>query len=315
MDFVNEEIISDLKKLNNNFREKFDNLGNLNKREIRINLRTYGKFVDLKKLNQDEIKNFSPMACVDGSVNRFGGSFPHYIDLFQGLSKVSDSKQRSFYTSKINSPLIEKIDIENEGEVRDKLLAKIEVEAALKTLEICDVKFILMDGNLIRYSILATEEFNKLKEICEKENIILSGFIKETKTDTLSELLLGKENLEIFDKDLLYGVLDEGEGFILYDDYSKKQERDISSMFVRTSNYPGVGGIEMLNSQREKILDVGNLTYSMTPRMSRGVPMIIDIVDSEVKLDDKLTEELILSYLDRDIVERIFVSERDLRRY
>ena len=43
--------------------------------------------------------------------------------------------------------------------------------------------------------------------------------------------------------------------------------------------------------------------------------IIIDMVDKEVKLDDKLTTELINSYVDRDVLERFFVSERSLRRY
>lgn len=315
MEVVNKEIIKELSNINESFKEKFNIISNIDKNEIRNRLSNFGEFIKLKKLEEGEFIRYNPMACVDGSVNRFGGSFPHYIDLFQGLSMVSGEESKSIFASNINSPLLDKIDEENSGEVRARLLAEIEVDVAIKSIIESKIKFLLMDGNLIRYSILATDKFNKLVELCESRGIIIAGFIKEAKTDTLSELVFKNKDLDIYDKDLLYGILDEGEGYILFDEYSKKQERNISSMFLRGAFYPGVAGIEVLNSQRDYLLDIGNLCYSLTTSTSRGVPMIIDMVDKKVKLDDKLTEELIMSYLDRDIIQRVFVSERSLRTY
>lgn len=315
MEVVNKEIVRELRNINESFKEKFNIISNIDKTEIRNRLSDFGNFFKLKKLGKEELSNYNPMACVDGSVNRFGGSFPHYIDLFLGLSMVSGDESMSVFVSNINSPLLETIEEENSGEVRAKLLAEIEVDTAIKSTLETDLKFLLMDGNLIRYSILATEKFNQLVDACVSKGIIIAGFIKEAKTDTLSELVFNDTEVEIYDKDLLYGVLDEGEGYILFDKYSKKQERNISSMFLRGAYYPGVAGIEVLNSQKDYLKDIGNLCYSLTTSTSRGVPMIIDMVDKKVKLDDKLTEELIMSYLDRDIIQRVFVSERSLRRY
>ena len=316
MDIVNENLKKSLEILNQNLNNKLYKIEGLSRESIRRNLINYGRLINLKKLSMDEMKPFKPAACVDGSVNRYGGSHPHYIDLFQGLSKISGENKKSHFKSSLFSPILNSISDEEEEDLRNRLLAKIEVDVAIDTLEMENVKVILMDGNLIRYSIRSSKEYETLKESCEDKNVLLAGFIKEAKSDSLFTLLFPKvTDFSLYDKDLLYGVLDVGEGFILHDDFNKKIDQDISSMIFRTSNYPGVAGLEILKSQRDYLIDIANMCYSLTPIMSRGVPMIIDMVDKEVKLDDKLTTELINSYVDRDVLERFFVSERSLRKY
>lgn len=316
MDIINESLRSNLKILNENLKEKLNEIQGLDRESIRKNLEEFGILVNLEKLDGTELRKFSPMACVDGSVNRYGGSHPHYIDIFQGLSKLSGVKSKSIFKSNVFSPIFDSHGEEEEEEIRNKLLASIEVEVAIETLLSEDLKTLLMDGNLLRYSIRSSENYEELKEMCEYKNIILAGFIKEAKSDFLFELMFPHiSEFTLYDKDLLYGVLNIGEAFIFHDEYNKKLEKDISSMLLRTSNYPGIGGIEILNSQKEYMLDIGNLCYSLTSSASRGVPMIIDIVDKEVKLDDKLTTELINSYIEKEVIERFFVSERSLRRY
>lgn len=316
MDIVNDNLKKSLEILNINLKNKLYEIEGLDRKSLRSNLANYGKLINLRKLTIDEMKYFKPTACIDGSVNRYGGSHPHYIDLFQGLSKISGDNKKSHFKSNIFSPIINSIGDEDDEDLRNKLLAKIEVDVALDTLEMDDVKVILMDGNLIRYSIRISEEYEMLKEKCEERNIFLAGFIKEAKSDSIFSLLFPKiTDFKLYDKDLLYGVLDVGEGFIPHDDFNKKIDQGISSMILRTSNYPGVGGLEILSSQRDYLINIANFCYSLTPIMSRGVPMLIDMVDKEVKLDDKLTTELINSYVDRDVLERFFVSERSLRRY
>lgn len=316
MDIINENLRSNLKNLNESLKKKLNKIEGLDRESIRKNLQQFGILVNLKKLDGSELSKFGPMACVDGSVNRYGGSHPHYIDIFQGLSKLSGAESKSIFKSSIFSPILNSPTEEEDEEIRNKLLASIEVEVAIETLLFENVKTLLMDGNLLRYSIRSSDNYEELKEMCESKNVILAGFIKEAKSDFLFKLLFPDiSGFTLYDKDLLYGVLNVGEGFIFHDEYNKKLEKDISSMLLRTSNYPGIGGLEVINSQREFILDIGNLCYSLTSLASRGVPMIIDIVDKEVKLDDKLTTELINSYIEKEVIERFFVSERSLRRY
>ena len=314
MDLINEKIISEIKNLNQNFKSKFSNIENIDKNIIREKLTEKGEFLRLNKLSNESLSSFKPMVCIDGSVNRYGGSFPHYIDIFQGLGIISGQKFIKEYDAFINSPLISNLD--SDEDLKKKLLAKIEIQTAIKIIENYDIKFILMDGNLIRYHIEVPEDFQLLKNICLEKNILLSGFIKESKTNYLYNMLFGEEaNLQVYDKDLLYGVFSTGEGYILEDTLNAKINQGVYSMFLRISNYPGIAGIELLYEQKDNIFSVANLCYSLTSEMSRGVPLIIDIVDKEVKIDDRLARELINSYIDKDIVERFFRSERSMRKY
>lgn len=316
MDLANENLKADLKKLNDNLKDSLYKIENFDRESIRKRLEEIGSFVHLKKLSSKQLKVFKPIAVIDGSVNRFGASHPHYVDLFQALSKISGQKPKSHFKSDIFSPLINPSSEDEDEDLRNKLLAKIEVDVAIETIYMEDVKFILMDGNLIRYSIRTSETYKELKTLCEDRNILLAGFIKEAKSNLIFELIYPEvKNFNLYDKDLLYGVLDSGEGFVLNKDYDEKLKRGISSMILRTSNYPGVAGLEILESQSVQLENIANLCYSLTSEMSRGVPMIIDMVDKEVKLDDKLTKELILAHIDRDLIERFLASERSMRRY
>lgn len=313
MDLINKEIIESMKVLNENLKNKLSYLDNLNKKEIRKKLSDNGDFATINKLSKDQLSKYKNTACVDGSVNRYGGSYPHYIDLFQGLGKISGEKVFNECKVYINSPLLS--NLESDEDLRKKYLAKIEVEVALSILDNYDIKLLLMDGNLIRYNIEAPETFNLLKEKALEKNTYLAGFIKESKSNNLSNLFFEEIDFQVYDKDLLYGVFDIGEGYVLSENLNKKVSQGFASMFLRTSNYPGISGLEVIYEQRDRLVEIASLLYSLTSKMSRGVPMIIDIVDKEAKLDDKLVEELIKSYIDKDIVERFFRSERSMRKY
>lgn len=313
MDFINENLMNEMKSLNEKFKYKLKHIDNINKKSIRNNLIKHGKIIQLERLEKSDLSKFKPMACVDGSVNRFGGTYPHYIDIFQGLGKVSEGKFKSVFKSFVNSPMFYPTS-ETEDDMRTRLLAKIEVDTALEVIDKNNIKFLLMDGNLIRYQIQVPEGFELLKQKCEENNIILAGFIKESKTNSLYSLFYGENSeISIFDKDLLYGVLNIGESFILSDELNKKINQGFNSILLRISNYPGISGIEVLNSQKDYLIEISNICFSLTSKMSRGVPLIIDIVDKEVKIDDKLAEELIKSYIDQEIIERFFRSERSMR--
>lgn len=313
MELVNESLIKEIKNLNYNFKTKLNLIENIDRNSVRGHLSKNGKLININKLDKETLSNYVPMACVDGSVNRYGGSHPHYIDIYQALGKISKEKGISVYKSHINSPMISE-NPNSEEDLRKKLLAKIEVLTAIEIVDNYDIKVLLMDGNLIRYNIEIPEDFEILKNKCEEKNIILAGFIKEAKSNSLFDLFYDNNHgLTIYDKDLLYGVLNIGEGYILSDDLNKKINQGFNSIILRTSNYPGISGIEVLNSQKEHLIEVSNICYSLTSKMSRGVPLIIDIVDKEVKIDNKLAEELIKSYIDQDIIERFFRSERSMR--
>ena len=72
-------------------------------------------------------------------------------------------------------------------------------------------------------------------------------------------------------------------------------------------------GIDILSEQKKYIKDAANLVYSLTPYNSRGVPLWLDIVDKEVRVTDQFMKSMLEEYMDRDIYERFFISERDRR--
>ena len=71
--------------------------------------------------------------------------------------------------------------------------------------------------------------------------------------------------------------------------------------------------MDILDSQREYLEEMARLVLTLTPEDGRGVPLWIDIVDREVRITDQLIRGLLESYLDREILEKLFISERDKR--
>lgn len=314
MESLNIKLAEKMKELNNRLGRNLRDIKDFNRDYLRDQLKGYGSFINLRKLEKDQLEKFSNMACIDGSVNRFGSSHPHYIDVYQGLAKLSKSSLDDVFLSDVYSPLISDL-TEDEEDLKKKLLARIEILTGLESLKTYDLDCLLMDGNLIRYTIEDKENFEKLIGLCLEKNVLLAGFIKEPKTNILGELIFDEDRqIKLYDKDILYGILNEGEGYILNDSYNKKIDQGFSSMFLRTASYPGVTGLEVLEGQRASLYNIANLCYSLTPQMSRGVPLIIDMVDKEVKIDDKLMREIVLAYLDSDLLERFFRSERSMRR-
>jgi hypothetical protein len=72
-------------------------------------------------------------------------------------------------------------------------------------------------------------------------------------------------------------------------------------------------GLDIIESQRDRLTEMARLVLTLTPQNSRGVPLWIDIVDREVKISDQMMKGMLERYLDRGVYERFFVSERDKR--
>ena len=105
-----------------------------------------------------------------------------------------------------------------------------------------------------------------------------------------------------------------GEAIEIKDNISGKENVGLSSMFMRTSLDPTVIAIDLLDSQKEELINMANLVYSLTPENSRGIPLWLDLVDEEVKISDRLLEALMETYLDRDIYEKFFIPTRSKRK-
>lgn len=286
-----------------------------------------GPIRKVEKLNREELMYYykkGGILGVDGSRNRIGGAYPHFVEIYQGLAKSTLYKDRPIYKADFYTPLYdERIENpmedsrEEEESIRNRKLSTIEIEAALEGIKQLNPYAVMMDGSLIRYDIESFSRWMELRKECEERGIILVGVIKDIKTSIIGDLLKEDKNLSIdecfYDRELLYGILEYGEMIAIHGEVTKKTKEGFSSLFMRSSNAPTVIGMDILDSQKEHLEEMARLVLTLTPEDSRGVPLWIDIVDSEVKISDDMIRGLMESYLDRQILEMLFVPERDKR--
>lgn len=260
---------------------------------------------------------------VDGSNNKIGGAYPHFIEIFQGLAKSTLQNNEPIFKADIYTPLYsdkEKNILEEDEKIieekRNKLLATIEVEVALESIKRNKPYAILMDGSLIRYYIYCYDLWMELREECENNDVLLVGVIEDIKTSAIGDKLGEldpKMDIDAYDRELLFGKLDYGEMIVINDDVNNKKDSGYASAFMRTSLSPTVIGMDILDSQKDKLEEMSRLIFTLTPENSRGIPLWLDLVDKEVKISDAMIKGLMEKYLDRDIYERFFIAERSKR--
>lgn len=325
---INEGLKEKIIYLNKMLSEKYNDVLSLDKSFLREFIQNnVGPITKIEKLNIEELNTYAEkggILGVDGSNNRLGGDYPHFVEIYQGLAKSTIHKDRPIYKTDFYTPLYsEKQDniledaVEGDESVRQRKLSTIEVEVALEGVRKLEPYAVIMDGSLIRYHIESYDIWSQLKKECEEEGIILIGVIKDIKTSIIGDLFIKDKSLGIkesfYDRELLYGILEYGEIIPINPDVSNKTQHGFSSLFMRSSDEPTVIGMDILDSQRNYIEEMARLVFSLTPKDGRGVPLWIDIIDSEVKIPDKMIRGLLENYLDREILEMLFISERDKR--
>lgn len=324
---LNNQLKDKVTGLNNLLKEKYETVLGLDKREIRDFINSHiGEIKPLEKLSQAHLAIYETkggIVGVDGSNNKIGGAYPHFVEAYQALAKSTVYKDEPLILADIYSPLYpeqEESPLEDADRIiEDKKnikLSTIEVEAALKSIEKFKPYAILMDGGLIRYNIYAYDKWMELRQICEEKGIILVGVIKDIKTSIIGDKLKDMDsNIKecFYDRELLFGQLNYGEIILIRDEVNRKEPEGYSSAFLRSSLAPTVIGMDILDTQKEYLEEMARLVFTLTPENSRGVPLWLDIVDKEVKISDDVMRALMERYMDRSIYERFFVSERDKR--
>lgn len=325
---IHKDLKDKISNLNKLLANKYKAILSLDRDEMRSFIESnIGEIIKVEKLENKDLAIYETkggIVGVDGSTNKIGGAYPHFVEFFQGLAKSTIYKNEAIFISDINTPLssmngkrniLEKDEKEIE-EKRNILLATVEVQVAIESVEKFKPYAILMDGSLIRYSIYCNDLWIELRDQCEKQGVLLLGVIEDIKTSVIGDKLgsINPEmNIEAYDRELLFGQLDYGEMIIIKDKVNKKKEEGYSSIFMRTSLTPTVIGMDIIDSQSEHIEEMARLILTLTPENSRGIPLWLDIVDQEVKLSDKMMKGLVEEYLDRDIYERFFIAERSKR--
>ncbi|NLW40500.1 MAG: DNA double-strand break repair nuclease NurA [Tissierellia bacterium] len=326
---VNEELKEKIINLNKLLLDKYREIFSLDGTTLRNFIqREIGEVKKINRLSQEELSHITKkggLLGVDGSNNRVGGAYPHFVEIYQALAKSTIHANEPIYKTDFYSPLCPENEnrdnlenpLEEDQSIRSKKLSAIEVEVALEGVRRFKPYAVIMDGSLIRYDIECYDRWQELREECEEKNIILIGVIKDIKTYIIGDLLvknglLSKREL-FYDRELLYGLLEYGEIIEISAGVTKKAQEGFASLFMRSSKAPSVIGMDILDSQREYLEEMARLVLTLTPQDGRGVPLWIDIVDREVRITDQLIRGLLESYLDREILEKLFISERDKR--
>lgn len=324
---LNNELKTKIEDINNILLEKYEEILSLDRNLLRKYIKDgIGDMKKLKKMTTEELKKYAELGGimgVDGSKNRLGGAYPHYIEIYQGLAKSTLHIDKPIYKANIYTPLYSEEntnileDSEEEKKKSDRLLAEIELDAALEGIKEFNPYVLIMDGSMIRYYIDCVEKWLELKEECQNRGIIIIGVTKDIKTFMIGDKLRKEREIPITrrfpDKEILHGTLDYGEVVLIDKIETKKEKVGFRPSFLRSSNSPDVIGVDILIEQAEHLEEMARLVFTLTPKDGRGVPLWLDIVDSEVKIPDVMIRSLLESYLDRRLLEMLFISERDKR--
>lgn len=290
----------------------------VNKREIESIINEFSSRLRLKRLSDEDIKKVTKgngIIGVDGSINNFGGLYPHYISIVQALAK--STLNESYFLQDVYAPLFEEEDGQLKDEQRRRArMSSLELEAASYAVDNFKSDIILMDGSLMHYGIDCPTEWQDLKEKAIKKGKILIGVAEEVKTKDIAEKIREKLGISsvVYDREVLFGLLNEGEALEITEDIkTEKNQKGIKTLYGRFSRDPQVIGLDFLQEQFDVAVKYLDLLYTLTPREGRGIPLWLDIVDKDVKVTDDMVKALVETHIDRDIRERFFNPKRNKR--
>lgn len=287
------------------------------KEELRKDLSEIGTFTKISKMNASEISNLSNskgILGVDGSYVILGETYPNVMFFAQAVAKCTTDSKNSVKNIEVLSGIFNSNEETDEGEIISeygKKMAEMEVAVAIEGIHTFKPFAVFMDGGFWRLAKNSTQNckqlWKELSETCINENILLTGIIESIGSYDLSILL---ELKTIFpDKDLLFGLLDIGEVYILNNPY----KGGFLKAFARFSRDPMPIACDFLPEQQNKIMDMLRLIYSLTPAGERGIPLWIDIVDDEAKITREMAYALLDAYIDPVLKEKIFIDKRNKR--
>lgn len=257
---------------------------------------------------------------VDGSVCDYGGSFPHYFSLCRALAKPMNVKNKEFFLEEIYCPLlqtdIKELKAEEDVRRRRQVMSSLELKCAILCIKEAKPQLLLMDGSLTHYQIDNAELWEELVKEAKGQTIVI-GITEEIKTKDIGKAIYEDFNnpafLNSYDRELIYGILEEGQVLFLNEGYSQKTQHGIRMGFARFSKDMQLIGLDVLEEQYEECLKYLSLLYNMTPRSGRGIPLWLDIVDAEVKITKDMIELLAKEYIDMELRMKYFSPKREHR--
>ena len=140
---INEGLKDKISYLNKVLLDKYKDLLSLDRTSLRNFIgENIGSIKKLEKLTKEQLSQYAKkggILGVDGSNNRMGGAYPHFVEIYQGLAKSTIHKDKPIYKTDFFTPLYTEKEnslLENQMEaqesIRQRKLSTIEVEAALE---------------------------------------------------------------------------------------------------------------------------------------------------------------------------------------
>lgn len=311
---VSLELKNKLKQVNESLRKQFPQRQE-SPNEIRQKLQEAGKFQRFEKYKPEELQAFladKSVVGVDGSVNSTKGTEKRVLSVFQALAKATNGGEK--WAADVYTPLLEE-ESEKEQEParharkRGAILSTLEMDVAIQAIEAWQPKAMIMDGSLLHYHIDDMGKWESVQRAALEANVGVIGVAEEMGTSTLVQVLFPQYK-GWSDRDLLYGVLEVGEAFLLDERYfGGKMWRAV----FRPSDSPVPVGLDGIVGQVSMQQELIRLVYTLTPSQGRGIPYWLDIVDNQVRVTNSLVQTMVEEYIDEDLRRRLLVTKRDER--
>lgn len=314
---ISKDLIDAVSNLDKSLKQR-KNIAKLTRKDVRKLIT--GEIGDIKFFDTfsieklKEIKNAGDICVVDGSVNRIGANYPNYVEFFQSMALLS-SDQEPLVKADILCPLVDEFSERDQFQISKEKLCATELAVAIEAVSHHDIKILMMDGTLMRYSLEAEDLYNDLVELCDMKGVFLVGVVEEINTKIIMNTFNenGVNVGMLFDREALFNVLDMNEGFVVEEYKSRKEEYDIEQAFIRTSKDPCVIAIDIPKINRNDFNKIISFVLTMCDENTRGIPFLLDMVDKKTRIDNKQAEILAKKYLDTEIYQSIFRTQRSKR--
>lgn len=190
-------------------------------------------------------------------------------------------------------------------------MAALELEAAGEALEKMaqgegGLSLLLLDGGFSRFRRQVPEKWESFCGSARERGVVVLGVVEEVASSWLGELHSPWRGY--WDREVLYGVLGEGEAVLL-----PPGEEGFSRGFAAFSSDPLPVGLNFWEEQREAVSSVLPLLSALTPTGSRGVPLPLDLADRRARVSQAEAERWLESLLPGLCRERLFRPKRERR--
>lgn len=314
---ISKDLIDKVSDLNERLKNR-KNISKLSRKNVRdLITDEIGKIKVYDRFSVDRLKEIKQDGCicvVDGSVNRIGANYPNYVEFFQSMALLS-SDQEPLVKADILCPLVDEFSERDQFQISKEKLCATELAVAIEAVSHHDIKILMMDGTLMRYSLEAEDLYNDLVELCDMKGVFLVGVVEEINTKIIMNTFNenGVNAGMLFDREALFNVLDMNEGFVVEEYKSRKEEYDIEQAFIRTSKDPCVIAIDIPSQNMDDFDEIISFVLTLSDENTRGVPFLLDLVDKKTRIDNKQAEILAKKYLDTEMYQSIFRSQRSKR--